>query len=126
MPFSILVLALIPVPYLYFFNTFLSAMLGGIVVGTVLSYSISTGLNLIIASIPHSIIEPATFCIWASSLYYLNLWIRNKLHKRAINTTFSFELKRCVLHYIRYALPLIIIADCLETFLTDKILTLLS
>nr|WP_276325585.1 stage II sporulation protein M [Vagococcus teuberi] len=125
-PFSMLVLALIPVPYIYFFNIFLSATLGGVVFGAVLSYSISTGLNLIVASIPHSIIELTAFCIWASSLYYLNLWIRNKLHKRAINTTFWFELKRCVLHYIRYVLPLIIIAACLETFLTDKILNLLN
>lgn len=125
-PINMFLLALIPIPYVYLLNIILSAVLGGIVFGSVLSVSFTKGLTLILSSFPHMFIELSAFSIWGASIYSLNLWIRNKLFKRKNTTSFIFELKNCVKHYMTLVIPLIVLAAFLETFIADIILSLFS
>lgn len=125
-PRAMFLLAFIPIPFLYLFNLVLSSALGGIVYGSIFSFSLHKGMIMLVSAFPHMFIELLAFSIWASSLYYLNNWVRNKLFKKPLQSSFLYEIKRCLCTYLVYVIPLIILAAILETFIASMILSLIS
>ncbi|WP_210135407.1 stage II sporulation protein M [Staphylococcus sp. GDX8P80P] len=130
-PLQMFILALLPIPYLYLINLVVTILMPGIMFGFVLSFDLHKGLIGCIAFIPHYTFEVMGFCILASALYMLNkaitrrftnLFRKNKKENYAIKVNLINVIKS----YVLIALPLIIIAAFLETYVANFIFELMS
>ncbi|WP_099974004.1 stage II sporulation protein M [Lactobacillus terrae] len=124
-PLQMFILALIPVPFLYLINIFYTSILPGLLYGVAYTLDFQKGFAITIGSIPHLFAEVFALCLFASAIYPINLWIRNKIFHRENNSTFWFEIKLFLKRYILYVLPLIILAAFLETYVADWITNLM-
>lgn len=122
-PFVMLILALIPIPYLFFLNILSTVVSVSPVLGIYIAYKIKVGFIITLITIPHMIFEIFGLCIIASLLYsinktlrigMLNLFKRDKKKYIPISTAFMNLIKG----FIVYALPSIIIAAILESIFT--------
>lgn len=121
-PLQILILSLIPIPFLYWLQPIATALLPGILFGIIFNMSLTKGITIVISSLPHMLIEILAFCFWIVALDRINKWMRNKISRKINNSTqFMDEIKRLITSYIKYVLPLIVIAAFLETYVADWI-----
>ncbi|MFH0716850.1 stage II sporulation protein M [Staphylococcus delphini] len=129
-PFQMLILSLIPIPFLYFLNLISTSIITGIVFGFAINFDLNKGTIMVISSIPHILVEIAAMCFVVSALYQLNHSIVRKItnlfrkHKKQ-NISFKLALMNFIKSYLFVALPLYVVAAFLETYLTDFIYQLL-
>lgn len=130
-PFQMFILALIPIPFLYYLNIITSTVPLGIAFGFVIHFDLFKGSMMSIASTPHAIIEILGFCFIASALFKVNQSIIRKIsnffrkNKKQILSIKSSTLNLLKI-YLLIALPLIIIAAFMETYLAEFLLNLLT
>lgn len=126
-PLQMLILGLIPVPFLYWLQPVFTAILPGILFGIVFNMSFTKGITIVFSSLPHMLTEILAFCFWIVALDRINKWMRNKISKKKNNSTqFMDEIKQLLTSYVKYVLPLIIIAAFLETYVADWISNFLN
>ncbi|MBA8778799.1 stage II sporulation protein M [Staphylococcus schleiferi subsp. coagulans] len=130
-PFQMLILSLIPIPFLYFLNMISTTVITGIVFGFAIHFDFNKGIIMIVSSIPHSIIEILAMCFVISGLYKTNQTIIRKisnLFRKSKKQNFSFKLalSNLLKIYLLIALPLYILAAILETYFTDFIYNLFT
>ena len=130
-PFQMLILSLIPIPFLYFLNLLSTTIITGIVFGFAINFDLNKGLTMVLSSAPHTIIEIFAMCFVISGLYKLNKTIIRKisnLFRKTKKQNFSFKLafSNLLKIYFLIALPLYILAAFLETYLTDFIYNLFT
>lgn len=126
-PIGILILSIIPIRFLYWIHPLFTVILPGISFGIVFRYSLAKGFVILISSLPHMLFEVFAFCVWMVALDQFNKWIRYKISKKkSADTNLLKELKLLLSPYIKYVLPLIVIAAFTETYVADWISHILS
>lgn len=126
-PIGMLILSIIPIRFLYWIQPLFTVMLPGILFGIVFRYSLAKGFVILISSLPHMLFEVFAFCVWMVALDQFNKWIRYKISKKkSADTNLLKELKLLLSPYIKYVLPLIVIAAFTETYVADWISHILS
>lgn len=131
---QILLLALIPIPFVYT----LSILVNGIMIGGIfyiyqaiqVAHGEGDALYLIILKdfLPHAVIELLGFVIATAIAYRINQWlIRNiinlfrKQNKRYTRYTFTQLVRYTVVSFVLIILPFIIIAALIEAYITPLI-----
>ena len=126
-PIGMLILSIIPIRFLYWIQPLFTVILPGILFGIVFRYSLAKGFVILISSLPHMLFEVFAFCVWMVALDQFNKWIRYKISKKkSADTNLLKELKLLLSPYIKYVLPLIVIAAFTETYVADWISHILS
>lgn len=126
-PIGMLILSIIPIRFLYWIQPLFTVILPGILFGIVFRYSLAKGFVILISSLPHVLFEVFAFCVWMVALDQFNKWIRYKISKKkSADTNLLKELKLLLSPYIKYVLPLIVIAAFTETYVADWISHILS
>lgn len=126
-PIGMLILSIIPIRFLYWIQPLFTVILPGILFGIVFRYSLAKGFVILISSLPHMLFEVFSFCVWMVALDQFNKWIRYKISKKkSADTNLLKELKLLLSSYIKYVLPLIVIAAFTETYVADWISHILS
>ena len=127
-PMQMLLLALIPIPYLYMMNIIVTVGTVGILFGAILRENIRDGVKLILSTLPYFIVEIMAFCLLAAVLFELNKAIRTKIkniyqkpHRSAFVMQKSLKIIRV---YTILVLPMIIVAALLETYVSDILFNL--
>ena len=126
-PMGMLFFSIIPIRFLYWIQPLFTAILPGILFGIAFRYSVAKAFIILISSLPHMLLEIFAFCLWMVALDRFNKWIRYKIsRKKSANTNLLKELKLLLSPYIKYVLPLIVIAAFTETYVADWISRILS
>lgn len=126
-PMGMLFFSIIPVRFLYWIQPLFTAILPGILFGIAFRYSVAKAFIILISSLPHMLLEIFAFCLWMVALDRFNKWIRYKIsRKKSANTNLLKELKLLLSPYIKYVLPLMVIAAFTETYVADWIIHILS
>ncbi|MGV3338086.1 stage II sporulation protein M [Latilactobacillus curvatus] len=126
-PIGMLILSIIPIRFLYWIQPLFTAILPGILFGIAFRYSVAKAFIILISSLPHMLLEIFAFCLWMVALDQFNKWIRYKISKKkSADTNLLKELKLLLSPYIKYVLPLIVIAAFTETYVADWISHILS
>ncbi|EAC2940731.1 stage II sporulation protein M [Carnobacterium divergens] len=126
-PMGMLFFSIIPIRFLYWIQPLFTVILPGILFGIVFRYSLAKAFIILISSLPHMLLEIFAFCLWMVALDRFNKWIRYKIsRKKSANTNLLKELKLLLSPYIKYVLPLIVIAAFTETYVADWISHILS
>lgn len=130
-PLQMLILSIIPIPFLYSANLISTSILTGFVFTLLIRVDLHLGLIGVGSSIPHTVIELLSYAVFAASLYLLNksiIRMISNLFRKNKKTKISF-LKSIVIVakvYILLVLPLSIIAAFLETYFTNFLMDLLK
>ena len=126
-PMGMLFFSIIPVRFLYWIQPLFTAILPGILFGIAFRYSVAKAFIILISSLPHMLLEIFAFCLWMVALDRFNKWIRYKIsRKKSANTNLLKELKLLLSPYIKYVIPLMVIAAFTETYVADWISHILS
>ena len=126
-PMGMLFFSIIPIRFLYWIQPLFTAILPGILFGIAFRYSVAKAFIILISSLPHMLLEIFAFCLWMVALDRFNKWIRYKISKKkSADTNLLKELKLLLSPYIKYVLPLIVIAAFTETYIADWISHILS
>ena len=126
-PIGMLILSIIPIRFLYWIQPLFTAILPGILFGIAFRYSVAKAFIILISSLPHMLLEIFAFCLWMVALDRFNKWIRYKISKKkSADTNLLKELKLLLSPYIKYVLPLMVIAAFTETYVADWISHILS
>lgn len=130
-PLQMLILSIIPIPFLYSANLISTSILTGFVFTLLIRVDLHLGLIGVGSSIPHTVIELLSYAVFAAALYLLNksiirtisnLFRKNKKTKVSILKSIVTVAKV----YILLVLPLSIIAAFLETYFTNFLMDLLK
>ena len=130
-PLQMLILSIIPIPFLYSANLISTSILTGFVFTLLIRVDLHLGLIGVGSSIPHTVIELLSYAVFVSSLYLLNksiIRMISNLFRKNKKTKISF-LKSIVTVakvYILLVLPLSIIVAFLETYFTNFLMDLLK
>ena len=126
-PIGMLILSIIPIRFLYWIQPLFTVILPGILFGIVFRYSLAKGFVILISSLPHMLFEVFAFCVWMVALDQFNKWIRYKIsRKKQTNTKLFYEFKLILISYVKYVIPLIVIAAFTENYVADWISHILS
>lgn len=126
-PIGMLIFSIIPIRFLYWIQPLFTAILPGILFGIAFRYSVAKAFIILISSLPHMLLELLAYCVWMVALDQLNKWIRYKISKKKqTNTKFLDEFKVLLISYVKYVIPLIVIAAFTETYVADWISHILS
>lgn len=127
-PLQMFILALIPIQFLYLVNIITTVTLPGILFGVALQIQIEKGFGIIIATIPHYLVEVFAFCLLAAVLFELNQVVRRKIRSIFKRDEAGPSLIKKVLETIKiyavFVLPIMMIAALVETYLADIIFSL--
>ncbi|MGE6379233.1 stage II sporulation protein M [Peribacillus muralis] len=127
-PLQMLILALVPIQFLYVVNIISTVSLPGILFGVVLQVNFNKGFAMIISTIPHFVFEVFALCLLAAVLFELNQVVRVKISnifkkdKKVIS--FIKKFLETIRTYAIFVLPIIIVAAFLETYIADIIFNL--
>ncbi|MCG7342184.1 stage II sporulation protein M [Staphylococcus auricularis] len=130
-PFQMLILAIIPIPFLYYINILSTSILTGIALGFAISLDAFKGSMMLISSLPHFILEVIGLCVVASGLFLFNKAIINKIisffnHDKSQTISVKVAFTDLLKMYFSIALPYIIIAAFMETYVADTLFDLLT
>ena len=126
-PIGMLIFSIIPIRFLYWIQPLFTAILPGILFGIAFRYSVAKAFIILISSLPHMLLELLAYCVWIVVLDQLNKWIRYKIsRKKQTSTKLFYEFKLILISYVKYVLPLIVIAAFTETYVADWISRILS
>lgn len=127
-PLQMLILALIPIQFLYIVNIVSTVSLPGILFGIGLQADFKKGFEIIISTIPHYIFEVFALCLLAAVLFELNQVVRAKIrnifNKDKEEISFIKKFLETIKTYAIIVLPIIIVAAFLETYIADIIFNL--
>jgi len=127
-PLQMLILAIIPIQFLYLLNVFIPSFITGIAFGIILQIDSVKGLQIIISSISYSIIEIFAFCLLAAVLFEVNQIIRIKIKnifkKTKVKVSLISKFLEALKIYAMLVLPMMIIAAFLETYVADILFNL--
>ncbi|MER2174797.1 MAG: stage II sporulation protein M [Carnobacterium sp.] len=127
-PLQMLILAIIPIQFLYLLNVFIPSFITGIAFGIILQIDSVKGLQIIISSISYSIIEIFAFCLFAAVLFEVNQIIRIKIKnifkKTKVKVSLISKFLEALKIYTMLVLPMMIIAAFLETYVADILFNL--
>ncbi|KKE77531.1 stage II sporulation protein M [Oceanobacillus caeni] len=127
-PLQMLILASIPIQFLYLLNIISTVSLPGILFGIALKANFKKGLGIIISTIPHYIFEVYAFCLLAAVLFELNQVVRVKIRSvfkaDEVETSLIMKVLETIKIYFLLILPIIIMAAFLETYIADIIFSL--
>lgn len=127
-PLQMLILAFIPLQFLYLLNVIIPSCIIGIAFGIILQIDSVKGLQIIISSIPYYIVEVFAFCLFAAVLFELNQVVRkklkNSLKKTKVRVYFISKVLEAIKIYAILVLPMMIVAAFLETYVADILLNL--
>lgn len=121
-----LLLALIPIPFLYTLNLIVLLIIPGILFSFFIHFDTYKGLTNLIAYIPHYTLEIMSFCIFISGLYMLNKSIIRKitnLFRKEKKQNYPFKIS---LFNLFVCLPLVILAAFTETYVADMLSNLMN
>ena len=129
-PIQMLILSLIPIPFLYCVNLIFTSTITVIMFGFVINFDFHKGSIVILSSIPHIVVEIFAMCFVVSGLFKLNQAIVRKISnlfrkEKKQNVSFKQALIQLIKTYILIALPLYFIAAFLETYFTEWIYSIL-
>ncbi|VED32918.1 membrane protein [Staphylococcus warneri] len=130
-PFQMLILAIIPIPFLYYLNIISTAIPPAIALGFVINYDIYKGTMVTISSIPHFFVEILAFCFVASGLVKVNQAIIRKItnlfrKNKKENLSLKLSIINLLKIYVFIALSLFVIAAFFENYLSKFIFDLLT
>lgn len=129
-PLQMLILAIVPVQFLYLLNIIIPSTIIGIAFGIVLQIDLVKGIQLIVSSMPYYFVEVFAFCLFAAVLFELNQFIRIKIKniflRNKVNVSFTKRGQEAIKLYVLLILPMMIIAAFLETYVADIVLNLLQ
>ncbi|UUY68383.1 stage II sporulation protein M [Staphylococcus warneri] len=130
-PFQMLILAIIPIPFLYYLNIISTAIPPAIALGFVINYDIYKGTMVTISSIPHFFVEILAFYFVASGLVKVNQAIIRKItnlfrKNKKENLSLKLSIINLLKIYVFIALPLFVIAAFFENYLSKFIFDLLT
>lgn len=126
-PMGMLIFSIIPLRFLYWIQPLFTAILPGILFGIAFRYSVAKAFIILISSLPHILLEIFAFCLWMVALDRFNKWMRYKIsRKKQTNTELFDEFKLILISYVKYVIPLIVIAAFTETYVADWISHILS
>ncbi|UMT76384.1 stage II sporulation protein M [Staphylococcus roterodami] len=130
-PFQMLILAFIPIPFLYYLNVIATVIPPAIALGFIINFDVYKGSMMTFSSIPHFFVEILAFCFVASGLFKVNQAItRKSINLFRKNKKDNLSLKLAILNllkiYVFIALPLFVIAAFLENYLFKFIFELLT
>ncbi|MEX3445966.1 stage II sporulation protein M [Staphylococcus warneri] len=130
-PFQMLILAIIPIPFLYYLNIISTAIPPAIALGFVINYDIYKGTMVTISSIPHFFVEILAFCFVASGLVKVNQAIIRKItnlfrKNKKENLSLKLSIINLLKIYVFIALLLFVIAAFFENYLSKFIFDLLT
>lgn len=127
-PLQMLILAIIPIQFLYLINLFIPSCIIGIAFGIILSIDSIKGFQIIIASMPYYIVEVFAFCLIAAVLFELNQSIRKEIKnffkKTKLKISFIPKGLEAIKIYVLLVLPMMTIAAFLETYVADILFNL--
>lgn len=127
-PLQMMLLAIIPIQFLYLLNVFIPSFIIGIAFGIVLQNDSVKGFQIIISSIPYSIVEVFAFCLLAAVLFELNQIVREKIKnifkKNKVKVSFISKVLEAIKIYALLVLPMMVIAAFLETYVADILFNL--
>lgn len=127
-PLQMMLLAIIPIQFLYLLNVFIPSFIIGIAFGIVLQNDSVKGFQIIISSIPYSIVEVFAFCLLAAVLFELNQIVREKIKnifkKNKVKVSFISKVLEAIKIYVLLVLPMMVIAAFLETYVADILFNL--
>lgn len=116
-PLVMLILALIPIPLLYYLNVVSTVFSISPIFGIYLAYNVKFGVSIIVCTLPHMLFEVMGLSIVCSLLFDLNKCIRSKFFKKN-NMPFKMVVSDILKVYILIVWPLMIIAAILESLLS--------
>lgn len=125
-PSQMLILAVVPIQFLYLLNVISTSLLPGILFGIVLRVDAGKGFEIILSAMTHYFVEIFALCLFAAVLFELNQAVRSKIQhvfkKDKDGISFVGKLLKTMKVYIVLVLPLIILAAFLETYISDIVL----
>lgn len=130
-PFQMLILAIIPIPFLYYLNVISTAIPPAIALGFAINFDIYKGTMMTLSSFPHFFVEILAFCFVASGLVKVNQAISRKIinlfrKNKKENLSLKLSIINLLKIYVFIALPLFVIAAFFENYLSKFIFDLLT
>lgn len=125
MPLTSLIIALIPIPYLYMIPTISTIFSLTMAIGIQFAYKFNEGTVLLLGVLPHGLLEIYIISILLSLLFVLNKYIRNSLvnlfkkNKTYLPKSFNVITSTCK-YYLIVILPLTFICALIEVFITPN------
>lgn len=130
-PSQMLLLCVVPVPFLYYINIIITSILPGIFLGFAIHIDLYQGSMVFIASLPHIVLELLGLCFIASGLYKINQSIIRKISNifrknKKQNLSLQLAIVNLLKIYVFIALPLIILAAFFENYVFVALIKLLT
>ncbi|MCG3402608.1 stage II sporulation protein M [Staphylococcus massiliensis] len=125
MPLTSLIIALIPIPYLYMIPTISTIFSLSMAIGIQLAYKFNEGTVLLLGVLPHGLLEIYIISILLSLLFVLNKYIRNSLvnlfkKNKSYLPKFLNVITSICKCYLIVSLPLTFICALIEVFITTN------
>lgn len=130
-PLQILILALIPIPFLYAVGLIVSPVVFGMIFGLLLHWDFNQGMIKTSSALPHLFIEMLAMSFMASGLYMINRSIIRKVTNqfkkdKKDNISFKLAFINLIKIYILITLPLFIVAAFVEAYVPNFLINLLQ
>lgn len=125
MPLTSLIIALIPIPYLYVIPTISTIFSLSMAIGIQFAYKFNEGTVLLIGILPHGLLEIYIMSVLLSLLFALNKYIRSSLvnlfkkNKKYLPKFLNVITSICKC-YLLVMLPLTFICALIEVFITPN------
>ncbi|MCI2934702.1 stage II sporulation protein M [Staphylococcus haemolyticus] len=125
MPLTSLIIALIPIPYLYLIPAISTIFSLSMAIGIQFAYKFNEGTVLLIGILPHGLLEIYIMSVLLSLLFALNKYIRNSLvNLFKKNKTYLPKFLNVITSickcYLLVMLPLTFICALIEVFITPN------
>lgn len=125
MPLTSLIIALIPIPYLYLIPAISTIFSLSMAIGIQFAYKFNEGIVLLLGILPHGLLEIYIMSILLSLLFVLNNYIRNSLvNLFKKNKTYLPKFLNVITSickcYLLVMLPLTFICALIEVFITPN------
>lgn len=125
MPLTSLIIALIPIPYLYLIPAISTIFSLSMAIGIQFAYKFNEGTVLLLGILPHGLLEIYIISILLSLLFALNKYIRNSLvNLFKKNKTYLPKFLNVITSickcYLLVMLPLTFICALIEVFITPN------
>lgn len=122
-PLVTLIIAFIPIPYLYMIPTISTVFSLSVAIGIEFAYKLNEGVALLIGILPHGLLEIYIMSIELSIMFVINRYIRKKLvniikkEKEKLPNLMNI-IATILKYYCLYMLPLTFVCALIEVFIT--------
>ncbi|HFO0304113.1 TPA: stage II sporulation protein M, partial [Staphylococcus aureus] len=125
MPLTSLIIAIIPIPYLYMIPTISTIFSLSMAIGIQFAYRFNEGTVMLLGILPHGLLEIYIMSILLSLLFVLNKYIRNSLvnlfkKNKVYLPKFLNVITSICKCYLIVILPLTFICALIEVFITPN------